>query len=117
MLKELIYCIASRMLDVLQDTSTLCFRPSVTVSDTPEKIHFTTCMSVFLGNQGDTSLKHKQLISLRGTRQEHGLFHSITHLAAAARSDNKTRRPVVDCCYWNLFFFVAQKMVHLVILL
>ena len=54
-------------------TSALLFRPFVTISDTLEKIHF-TCMSAFLGNQGDTSPKYKQLISLRATRQKHGVF-------------------------------------------
>lgn len=109
MLREWIYCITSSIPAVLQDNIThlLCFffffRLFVTVSDTLEKNHLLVYMLAFLGNWGDASSKHKQLISLRTTRQKHGVFPSVMHLAAAAVGSNaKMGRPVISCCYWNL---------------
>lgn len=43
-------------------TPALLFRSFVTISDTLEKIHGIICMSAYLGNQGTTSPKYKQLI-------------------------------------------------------
>lgn len=82
------YCITFSISAVLQDSIThlLCFffRPFITVSDALEKNHFIVYTSAFLGNWGDASPKHKQLISLEYYKTETWSFSQCYALSSSS---------------------------------